>query len=105
MRQYEMTLVAISEKRVKIFAESAEAATQMVEKIYSETNLLDFSNRDVTDVSILAKAVDVKESGCNPYPEGCGRCPYSCLMDGKCMWDDPKNRCQECEPLQSVRQV
>lgn len=70
MKQYEMTLVAISEKRVKISAESAEAAAQMVEKIYSETNLLDFSNRDVTDVSVLAKAADVKESVCNAYPEG-----------------------------------
>lgn len=59
MKQYEMTLVAISEKRVRISAESAEAAAQMVEKIYSETNILDFSNRDVTDVSILAKAAEV----------------------------------------------
>ena len=59
MRQYEMTLVAISEKRVKISAESAEVAAQMVEKIYSETNILDFSNRDVTDVSVLAKAEDI----------------------------------------------
>lgn len=59
MNQYEMTLVAISEKRVKISAESAEAAAEMVEKIYSETNILDFSDRDVTDVSILAKAAEV----------------------------------------------
>ncbi len=60
MRQYEMTLVAISEKRVKISAESAETAAKMVEKIYSETNILDFSNRDVTDVSFLAKAIDIE---------------------------------------------
>ncbi len=59
MNQYEMTLVAISEKRVRISAESAEAAAEMVEKIYSETNILDFSDRDVTDVSILAKAAEV----------------------------------------------
>lgn len=59
MKQYEMTLVAISEKRVKISAESAEAAAQMVEKIYTETNILDFTDRDVTDVSILAKVEDV----------------------------------------------
>lgn len=59
MNQYEMTLVAISEKRVKISAESAEAAAEMVEKIYSETNILDFSDRDVTDVSILVKAAEV----------------------------------------------
>lgn len=59
MNQYEMTLVAISEKRVKISAESAETAAEMVEKIYSETNILDFSDRDVTDVSILAKAAEV----------------------------------------------
>lgn len=60
MKQYEMTLVAVSEKRVKISAESAEATAEMVEKIYSESNILDFTNRDVTDVSILAKAADVE---------------------------------------------
>lgn len=59
MNQYEMTLVAISEKRVRISAESAEAVAEMVEKIYSETNILDFSDRDVTDVSILAKAAEI----------------------------------------------
>ena len=64
MKQYEMTLVAISEKRVRISAESAEDAAAMVEKIYSETNILDFSNRDVTDVSVLAKAEDM---GCLLY--------------------------------------
>lgn len=61
MKQYEMTLVAISEKRVKISAESAETAAKMVEKIYSETNILDFSNRDVTDVSVLARAIDIEK--------------------------------------------
>lgn len=60
MKQYEMTLVAVSEKRVRISAESAEAAAEMVEKIYSESNILDFTNRDVTDVSILAKAADME---------------------------------------------
>ena len=60
MKQYEMMLVAVSEKRVRISAESAEAAAEMVEKIYSESNILDFTNRDVTDVSILAKAADVE---------------------------------------------
>ena len=60
MKQYEMTLVAVSEKRVRISAESAEAAAGMVEKIYSESNILDFTNRDVTDVSILAKAADME---------------------------------------------
>lgn len=78
MRQYEMTLVAISEKRVKISAESAEAAAQMVEKIYSETNLLDFSNRDVTDVSVLAKAADTIEGNSGDI---CARRSYSMGSD------------------------
>ncbi len=64
MKQYEMTLVAISEKRVRISAESAEAAAAMVEEIYSETNILDFTDRDVTDVSILGKAADMMECDC-----------------------------------------
>lgn len=63
MKQYEMTLVAIAEKRVRISAESAEAAAEMIEKIYNETNILDFTDRDVTDVSILGKASDMAECG------------------------------------------
>ena len=59
MRQYEMTMVAVSEKKVKVSAESAEAAAAMVEKIYNETNILDFTNGDVTDVSVLGKASDI----------------------------------------------
>lgn len=59
IKQYEMTLVAISEKRVRISAESAETAAEIVEKIYTESNILDFSNRDVTDVSILAKEAEI----------------------------------------------
>lgn len=59
MRQYEMTMVAVSEKKVKVSAESAEAAAAMVEKIYNETNILDFTNGDVTDVSVLGKALDI----------------------------------------------
>ena len=59
MRQYEMTMVAVSEKKVKLSAESAEAAAAMVEKIYNETNILDFTNGDVTDVSVLGKALDI----------------------------------------------
>ena len=61
MKQYEMTLVAISEKKVRISAESAENAAEMLEKIYSETNILDFTDGDVTDVSIVGKAADIGE--------------------------------------------
>lgn len=60
MKQYDMTMVAVSEKKVKVSAESAEAAASMVEKIYNETNILDFTNRDVTDISVLGKAVDME---------------------------------------------
>ncbi len=55
-----MTMVAVSEKNVKVSAESAEAAASMVEKIYNETNILDFTNRDVTDISVLGKAADME---------------------------------------------
>ncbi|MDE6053614.1 MAG: hypothetical protein K2G55_07620 [Lachnospiraceae bacterium] len=60
MKQYDMTMVAVSEKKVKVSAESAEAAASMVEKIYNETNILDFTNRDVTDISVLGKAADME---------------------------------------------
>lgn len=69
MKQYEMTVVAISEKRVRISAESAEAAAGMIEKIYNETNILDFTDRDVTDISILGKAADTGDCDCSTRPE------------------------------------
>ena len=96
MKQYEMTLIAISEKKVGISAKSAVSAAGMLEEIYNKTNILDFTDKDVTDVSIVGKAVDRKEGGCNAQPEECGRCPYSCPMDGKCMRDSSQNRCLEC---------
>jgi hypothetical protein len=55
-----MTMVAVSEKKVKVSAESAETAASIVEKIYNETNILDFTNRDVTDISVLGKAADME---------------------------------------------
>lgn len=69
MKQYEMTLVAISEKRVKISAESVENASEMLEKIYSETNILDFTDRDVTDISIVGKAADMGAHNCGIHTE------------------------------------
>lgn len=64
MKQYEMTVVAISEKKVRISADSAEAAAGMIEKIYNETNILDFTDRDITDISILGKAADMENCDC-----------------------------------------
>ena len=47
MNQYDMTLIAIAEKQVKIQAVSVEDAAKVVEDLYNKTDILDFRNGDV----------------------------------------------------------
>lgn len=56
MNCYDMTLVAVSQKKVKVQAGSADDAAGLVEKMYNETNALDFTDKDVTDISIVVRA-------------------------------------------------
>lgn len=63
MKRYEMTLVAVSQKKVKVQAGSADDAAELVEKMYNETNVLNFTDSDVTDVSIVGKAENAGECG------------------------------------------
>ncbi len=56
MNCYDMTLVAVSQKKVKVQAGSADDAAGLVEKMYNETNALDFTDKDVADISIVVSA-------------------------------------------------
>lgn len=83
MRQYEITLIAISEKRVHIQAESVKAAVDMMEKIYCETDALDFDEEDVTEVSAIGRAEEAAESMEEKWRYGDGRTGEVCGCGGK----------------------
>lgn len=71
MNQYDMTLVAVSQKKVKVQAGSAEDAAELVERMYNETDVLDFTDSDVTDISIVGRAESAWGCGC----KSCGKMP------------------------------
>lgn len=89
MNQYEMTLVAISEKRAKIYAESPEEAAELLEKVYHKTNILDFTNEDVTDISVAGMEVN-----------SCENCGFYCVECGGCTAENSresgKGDCENC---------
>lgn len=60
MNEYEMTLIALSEKRVRVSAESAEAAADIVQEMYFHTDALDFADSDVTDVTVMGELADTE---------------------------------------------
>ncbi len=61
MKKFKMRLIAVSEKDVTISAECAKEAAEMVEKMYLQTNALDFSNEDVAEVTIMRCETDINE--------------------------------------------
>ena len=63
MNQYDMTLIAIAEKQVKIQAVSVEDAAKVVEDLYNKTDILDFRNGDVTDISVVGIEHDQEQNG------------------------------------------
>jgi len=76
MNQYDMTMIAVAEKRVRIQAESAEDAAEIVEVLYNKTDILDFHNGDVTDISVVGIEHEQKENACKnveSYCKNCGR--------------------------------
>ena len=100
MNQYDMTLIAIAEKQVKIQAVSVEDAAKVVEDLYNKTDILDFRNGDVTDISVVGieqngriqvecrckncGQIMQKERGhCGEMP--CEECHWCCPDCGGCM--------------------
>ena len=77
MNQYDITLVAISEKKVSVYTESMEEAVKMVKSMYSSTDALDFLDEDVTGISFVGREKDAGEHACEMcefYCPTCGGC-------------------------------
>lgn len=55
MKKYEMQIVAICEKTGTVYAEHETAAKEMIQKMYRETNALDFVPEDVVDIAFSRK--------------------------------------------------
>lgn len=51
MEKYEIRMVAICEKTVTVYAEHETAATKMMEKMYRDTDALDFTKADMVDMT------------------------------------------------------
>lgn len=97
MNQYDITLVAISEKKVSVYTESMEEAVKIAKKMYNNTNALDFSDEDVTGISFVGREKDAGEHAyemCELYCHTCGGCTEEeieyCGDDcEKCHWCCP----------------
>ena len=58
MKEFEVTIKATAFKRAKVFAETEEAAINLANEIYCKTNLLDFKDEDVDEISVGADQLD-----------------------------------------------
>ena len=74
MEQFEITLTAISEKKVTILAESTEEAMKKAGKIYEETDLLDFTDDDVMELSVGVVVVEEEANLCATCDCYCHTC-------------------------------
>lgn len=93
MNQYDMTLIAVAEKQVKIQAESAEDAAKVVEILYNKTDILDFQNGDVSDISVVGIEHDQKGNGYKNIESYCKNCGRNLKEDcGHC----GESACEEC---------
>ena len=62
MKEFEVTIKATAFKKAKEFAETEEAAINLANEIYCKTNLLDFKDEDVDEISVDADEISVEES-------------------------------------------
>ena len=97
MNQYDITLVAISAKKVSVYTESMEEAVKMVKSMYSNTDALDFSDEDVTGISFVGREKEVGEHACE-------MCEFYCPTCGGCTEEeidycgDDCAKCHRCCP-------
>lgn len=103
MKEFEVTLNAVSRKTFQIRAESQEEALLLAEAILDNTDLLGFSDADVKNMDMTC------EEQCGGVCENCSRacgscgdctelepdcshpekdCEYRCPICGGCMYDD-----------------
>lgn len=103
MKEFEVTLNAVSRKTFQIRAESQEEALLLAEAILDNTDLLSFSDADVKnmDMTCEEQCGGVCEicsracgscGGCTELEPDCSHpekdCEYRCPICGGCMYDD-----------------
>ena len=98
MNQYDMTLIAIAEKQVKIQAVSVEDAAKVVEDLYNKTDILDFRNGDVTDISVVGIEHDQKQNGRIQVECRCRNCGQTMQKDRGHCGEMPCEECHWCCP-------
>lgn len=96
MREFEVTLNAISRKIFKLWADSKEEAILLAEAILENTDLLSFSDEDVSsmDMTCEEQCGGVCEI-CSRACENCGDCTGLEQECGSPDWDC-KRRCPAC---------
>lgn len=106
MKDFEITLNAVSKKIFKLKADSQEDALLLAEAILEKTNLLDFTDEDVDsmDMTCEEQCGGVCEI-CSRACESCGDCTdlepdcshpkkdceYRCPSCGGCLYDEDED--------------
>ena len=96
MKEFEITLNAVSRKKFRVNADSQEDALLLAEAILENTDLLDFSNQDVDSMNMSC------EEQCGGVCEICSRACEQCgdCMDSEstCLYPDKDcdYRCSDC---------
>lgn len=94
MKEFEVTLTAVSRKAFKLRADSQEDAFLLAEAILENTDLLDFSDEDVDsmDMTCEEQCGGVCEI-CSRACENCGDCT-DCGMRSPANWKQKDMRLQ-----------
>lgn len=106
MKDFEITLKAVSKKTFKLKADSQEDAFLLAEAILEKTNLLDFNDEDVDSMDLTCE----EQCGgvceiCSHACESCGDCTnlepdcshpekdceYRCPSCGGCLCDEDED--------------
>ena len=95
MKQFEVTMTAVSKKTFKVQAETQDEAFTLVDAILDNTNLLEFTDEEVDNMEITC------EEQCGGVCEICSR---ACEVCGDCTdlepyCDDPDRECEHRCPV------
>ena len=102
MKEFDITLSAVSKKKFTLRASSQDEASLLVDAILENTNLLDFTDEDVDTVDIDCE--EICGGVCEICSRACGSCgdctelepdcshpekdcEYRCPVCGGCMYD------------------
>lgn len=101
MKEFEITLTALSKKNFKLSADSQREAIEIASQIWEDTDLLAFQDKDVESMEITASehcggVCEICDNAC----EYCGGCTEGdtkdmdisgakrCPVCGNIIWDD-----------------